>query len=89
MSMTKIEHLHAAGTTRKARGPIVRRAAEHTIDFSKASDETLVRIADLVRDQSLIPQVQKMARFLMDRHPAHVEPLIRRWLGLRDHYSNA
>ena len=48
--MTKIEHLHAAGTTRKARGPIVRRAAEHTIDFSKASDETLVRIADLVRD---------------------------------------
>jgi ATP-dependent DNA helicase RecG len=30
-----------------------------------------------------------MARFLMDKHPAHVEPLIRRWLGLRDHYSNA
>ncbi|QJT17339.1 ATP-dependent DNA helicase RecG [Aeromonas sp. 1805] len=48
-----------------------------------------LKIADLVRDQSLIPQVQKMARFLMDRHPNHVEPLIRRWLGLRDHYSNA
>ncbi|MFQ2276554.1 ATP-dependent DNA helicase RecG [Aeromonas hydrophila] len=48
-----------------------------------------LKIADLVRDQSLIPQVQKMARFLMDRHPSHVEPLIRRWLGLRDHYSNA
>ncbi|WP_265433486.1 ATP-dependent DNA helicase RecG [Aeromonas salmonicida] len=48
-----------------------------------------LKIADLVRDQPLIPQVQKMARFLMDRHPAHVEPLIRRWLGLRDHYSNA
>ena len=31
----------------------------------------------------------RMARFLMDKHPAHVEPLIRRWLGLRDHYSNA
>ncbi len=41
-----------------------------------------LKIADLVRDQSLIPQVQKMAR-LMDRHPSHVEPLIRRWLGLR------
>jgi hypothetical protein len=25
----------------------------------------------------------------MDKHPSHVEPLIRRWLGLRDHYSNA
>ena len=48
-----------------------------------------LKIADLVRDQPLIPQVQKMARFLMDKHPAHVEPLIRRWLGLRDHYSNA
>ncbi|MFM5531202.1 ATP-dependent DNA helicase RecG [Aeromonas veronii] len=47
-----------------------------------------LKIADLVRDQPLIPQVQKMARFLMDRHPSHVEPLIRRWLGLRDHYSN-
>lgn len=48
-----------------------------------------LKIADLVRDQPLIPQVQKMARFLMDKHPDHVEPLIRRWLGLRDHYSNA
>ncbi|KAB0667768.1 ATP-dependent DNA helicase RecG [Aeromonas veronii] len=48
-----------------------------------------LKIADLVRDQPLIPQVQKMARFLMDRHPSHVESLIRRWLGLRDHYSNA
>ncbi|MFQ2174632.1 ATP-dependent DNA helicase RecG [Aeromonas rivipollensis] len=48
-----------------------------------------LKIADLVRDQSLIPQVQKMARFLMDKHPSHVDPLIRRWLGLRDHYSNA
>ena len=48
-----------------------------------------LKIADLVRDQPLIPQVQKMARFLIDRHPSHVDPLIRRWLGLRDHYSNA
>ena len=48
-----------------------------------------LKIADLVRDQPLIPQVQKLARFLMDQHPAQVDPLIRRWLGLRDHYSNA
>ena len=33
--------------------------------------------------------MQKMVRFLMDKHPSHVEPLIWRWLGLRDHYSNA
>ena len=48
--MTKIEHLHAAGTTRKARSPIARRAADAAIDFERAADETLVRIADLVRD---------------------------------------
>ncbi|WP_193002980.1 ATP-dependent DNA helicase RecG [Aeromonas simiae] len=46
-----------------------------------------LKIADLVRDQPLIPQVQKLARYLMDQHPAHVDPLIRRWLGLREHYS--
>lgn len=46
----KIARLPVAGTARKPRSPIARRAAEHTIDFSKASDETLVRTADLVRD---------------------------------------
>lgn len=48
-----------------------------------------LKIADLVRDQALIPQVQKIARFIMDKHPSHVEPLVRRWLGLKDHYTNA
>lgn len=46
-----------------------------------------LKIADLVRDQPLIPQVQKLARYLMDQYPSHVDPLIRRWLGLREHYS--
>lgn len=32
------------------RGPIARRVAEQAIDFQNAADETLVRIADLVRD---------------------------------------
>ena len=53
--------------------------------FARIAPRKARKIADLVRDQPLIPQVQKMARFLMDKHPAHVEPLIRRWLGLRDH----
>ena len=33
--------------------------------------------------------MQKIVRFLMDQNTNHVEPLIRRWRGLRDHYSNA
>ncbi len=46
----KIVHLPVAGTDRKPRSPIARRAADAAIDFEKAADETLVRIADLVRD---------------------------------------
>ena len=48
--MTKVERLPVAGTDRKPRNPIARRAADAAIDFEKAADETLVRIADLVRD---------------------------------------
>ena len=48
--MTKIERLQVAGTDRKPRSPIARRAADAAIDFERAADETLVRIADLVRD---------------------------------------
>ena len=48
--MTKIEHLPVADTNRKPRGPIARRAADTAIDFEKAADETMVCIADLVRD---------------------------------------
>lgn len=46
----KIARLPVAGTNRKPRSPIARRAADAAIDFEKAADETLVRIADLVRD---------------------------------------
>ena len=46
----KIARLPVAGTDRKPRSPIARRAADAAIDFEKAADETLVRIADLVRD---------------------------------------
>ena len=46
-----------------------------------------LKIADLVRDQSLLPEVQRLARYLADRHPACIDPLIRRWLGTRNHYG--
>lgn len=46
----KITRLPVAGTDRKPRNPIARRAVDAAIDFEKAADETLVRIADLVRD---------------------------------------
>jgi ATP-dependent DNA helicase RecG len=39
------------------------------------------RIADLSRDAGLLPAVQMAADALLGAHPAHAEPLIRRWLG--------
>ncbi|MCW8329560.1 ATP-dependent DNA helicase RecG [Photobacterium sp. SDRW27] len=47
------------------------------------------KIADLVRDQHLIPQVQKLARYIQDRYPDNAKAIIDRWLGQRENYSNA
>ncbi|KLV07419.1 ATP-dependent DNA helicase RecG [Photobacterium aquae] len=47
------------------------------------------KVADLVRDQHLIPQVQKLARYLHDHYPANAKAIIDRWLGQRENYSNA
>jgi ATP-dependent DNA helicase RecG len=46
-----------------------------------------LRIADLIRDQALLSQVQKAADALIEHHPARVEPLIRRWVGGRLAYG--
>jgi ATP-dependent DNA helicase RecG len=45
------------------------------------------RIADLQRDQDLIPRVAQCAERLLREQPDHVEPLIRRWLGEGMRYS--
>lgn len=47
------------------------------------------KIADLVRDQHLIPEVQRIARHLHDNYPQNAKAIILRWLGERDIYSNA
>ncbi|KHT65277.1 ATP-dependent DNA helicase RecG [Photobacterium gaetbulicola] len=47
------------------------------------------KVADLVRDQHLIPQVQKLARYLHDNYPDNAKAIIERWLGQRENYSNA
>jgi ATP-dependent DNA helicase RecG len=46
-----------------------------------------MRIADLVRDQTLLAEVQRAADYLIERHPGRVEPLIRRWIGGRLAYG--
>jgi ATP-dependent DNA helicase RecG len=47
-----------------------------------------MRIADLVRDARLLPQVQKAATLLINKYPDKVELLTRRWLGKDLNYGN-
>lgn len=46
-----------------------------------------LRIADLQRDQSLLPRIAVCAEALLHKHPERVMPLIRRWLGEGLQYS--
>ena len=47
-----------------------------------------LRVADLVRDHSLVPRASAAADMIMDRHPRQVAPLIRRWVGDGVHYAD-
>ncbi|NMH66317.1 ATP-dependent DNA helicase RecG [Shewanella salipaludis] len=48
-----------------------------------------LKIADLVRDQALIPQVQRLAGHVMQQVPDNVDAIIQRWLGNRQQYVQA
>lgn len=47
------------------------------------------KVADLLRDQRMIPEVQRLARFLHQHHPQQAQALIERWLPQRSRYTNA
>lgn len=47
------------------------------------------KVADLLRDQAMIPEVQRVARHLHQHYPEHAQALIERWLPEKAHYSNA
>jgi len=44
-------------------------------------------IADLVRDQALLPKIDQAAALLLEKFPTHVGPIIGRWLGGRENYG--
>jgi len=46
-----------------------------------------MKIADLLRDQSLIPQVQQLAFTLIKSNPEYIKPLVERWLGDKPVYA--
>ncbi|WP_145552971.1 ATP-dependent DNA helicase RecG [Yersinia bercovieri] len=47
------------------------------------------KVADLLRDQAMIPEVQRIARHLHQQYPEHARALIERWLPERTRYTNA
>ena len=55
---------------------------------TRQTGEMQFRIADLLRDQDLVPVVQVLADRLLAEHPAAVDPLIRRWIGQKVQYAD-
>lgn len=47
------------------------------------------KVADLVRDQAMIPDVQRLARHIHERYPLQAQALIERWMPETERYSNA
>jgi ATP-dependent DNA helicase RecG len=47
-----------------------------------------MRVADLMRDARLLPEIQNTAKILLENDPDKVESLIHRWLGKSVEYSN-
>lgn len=45
------------------------------------------RIADLLRDEALLPVCKHLAQTLLDNHPDAIAPLIDRWLGQRTDFA--
>ena len=45
------------------------------------------RIADILRDDRLIPRVQKMAEKIVNKQPEIIKPLIKRWLSGAEQYG--
>jgi len=48
-----------------------------------------LKIADLVRDAVLIPEIQQTAYMIWQKYPDNALALINRWLANREQYSNA
>ncbi len=56
---------------------------------TRQTGEMQFRIADLLRDQDLVPDVQRLADWLLLEYPDLAQPLIQRWIGHRTRYADA
>jgi ATP-dependent DNA helicase RecG len=56
---------------------------------TRQTGEVRFRVADLLRDQSLLPQARAAADELIASHPERVAPLVQRWLAEGERYAQA
>ncbi|HUO82141.1 MAG TPA: ATP-dependent DNA helicase RecG [Gammaproteobacteria bacterium] len=54
---------------------------------TRQTGELALRVADVLRDQDLLPQVRKAAELLVARYPQRIAPLVRRWVGAGARYG--
>ena len=47
-----------------------------------------MRVADLMRDAALLPQVQEIAEVLLRDHPESARAIMQRWIGAASEYGN-
>ena len=46
-----------------------------------------MRVADLIRDADLLPQVQAAAELMLEKNEANIAPLLRRWTGTGERFG--
>jgi ATP-dependent DNA helicase RecG len=56
---------------------------------TRQTGEMQFRIADLMRDQALVPRLQGIADRLLEQHPDNAATLISRWIGDNHRYIDA
>lgn len=55
---------------------------------TRQTGEVSLRIADLIRDNDLLPTVQATASTFLEQHSELVEPLVKRWLGNKEKFGH-
>lgn len=56
---------------------------------TRQTGELQFRIADLARDQALLPEIQRCADLLLSKYPETIDPLINRWIRQATVYVQA
>ena len=69
--------------------------ARHDLEFrgpgelmgTRQTGEQSLRVANIVRDQALLPVVERAARMLDAEHPERIDPIIARWVRHKARYA--